>query len=196
MKINFLGGRISGDFAWFHMTLTNTTSTGITLPNGFGFSVLTGFTREEGVDGDVAFTVVPGWQLITNFYAGHDRDQNGVPISSTYDNSLSFFTRYDLGKASPSLKGLAFGGGLSRIGGRWQSSSGLAVTGLTLPSVIKIHAGTLVDTFLTYDFAKHWSVRVACNNILDQTYAAGAVNALTVNAAAPRTWMFSGAFKY
>jgi len=195
MKTSFLGGRLSSDLAWFHMTLTNALYVGGLFPNGSGYFVPVGFSREEGVDGDVAFNVVPGWQLITNFYSGHDRDQNNNPVSSTFDNQISFFTRYDFQKAGP-LKGFAFGGGLSRVGGRWISTSGLSIPGVTLPSVIKIHEGTLVDTFVTYQLDRHWSFRIACNNILGQVFASGAVNPLTVNANPPRTWYFAGSFKF
>ena len=120
------------------MTLTNALYVGGLFPNGSGYFVPVGFSREEGVDGDMAFNLIPGWQLITNFYAGHDRDQNNNPVSSTFDNQISFFTRYDFPKAGP-LNGFAVGGGLSRVGGRWISTSGLSIAGVTLPSVIKIN---------------------------------------------------------
>jgi len=91
LKANFLGGRLSGEFAWFKFTTTNVLNNvaGI-FPNGQTFGAVIGSAVQEGVDGDVSFILAPGWQLIGSFYAGHDRDINGVPVTGSYDNQWPF----------------------------------------------------------------------------------------------------------
>jgi outer membrane receptor for ferric coprogen and ferric-rhodotorulic acid len=194
LKTSFLGGKVSTDFAWFHMTSTNNTVRAPNLPNGYTYSILVGNTVEEGVDGDVAFALVPGWQLIGNFYAGHDRDYNNNPLSGTYDNDLSLFTRYDFSHSGP-LKGLSFGGGLSRVGGKWITSSQI-ISPYPLPSVIKFQIGTLVDTFANYQFNRHFIFKIGCNNILNQAYPYGNQTSSEVDPSPPRTWVLSGAYKF
>ena len=109
LKTAFLGGRISTDFAFFKLLTTNVAVKAGVFPNGNSYYNVIGNATGEGVDGDVALTVLPGWQLIGSFFSGHDRDQNNTPISGTNDNSWGLFTRYaDFQKDSP-LHGLSIG---------------------------------------------------------------------------------------
>ena len=65
LKWNFLGGRISGESAWFKIVTTNSLNTvaGL-LPNGLNYAAVIGTTTLEGVDGDASFQILPGWQMI------------------------------------------------------------------------------------------------------------------------------------
>lgn len=66
-----------------------TASAGINANGAAYVSVIPGDVVDEGVDGDVSFTPVPGWQLIGNWYAGHQRDPFGkITIESV--PTLSF----------------------------------------------------------------------------------------------------------
>src|SRR6202035_1730664 len=118
------------------------------LPNGAGYGAVIGDVTLEGVDGDASFTIVPGGLFIGSFYAVHQRDPFNNPIPNGYDNSWSAYTRYDFAKATP-LSGLAVGGGITRIGGRWMSYSGLSYSGY-LPTFLKVQTGTLVNAFFDY----------------------------------------------
>jgi outer membrane receptor for ferric coprogen and ferric-rhodotorulic acid len=94
LKALLLGGRLSADFAHFIETSNNADIVGGTLANGLTYVVPIGGTKEEGIDGDIALSLLPGWQLVGSFYAGHDRDQNNNPVTLTYDNSWGVLTRY------------------------------------------------------------------------------------------------------
>ena len=112
---------------------------------------------------------MPGWQLIGSWCAGHEVDPYGNPVNDSFDNSMSLFTRYDFSKQSP-LRGLSFGGGLSRTGGRWITTLGLESSTLNIPPLIKLQSGTLANAFVAYQFYKHWTIRVSVANLLDQNY--------------------------
>ena len=149
----------------------------------------------EGVDGDASFTIVPGWQLIGSFYAGHLRDPFNNPIPNGFDNSWSAYTRYNFAKDCV-LSGFSLGGGITRIGGRWMSSGGLVYTSGYLPNYIKVQTGTLVTGFVDYRLDKHWSFRVLCNNLLDQHYPLGVETAYIIDPSPGRIFSFETSYKY
>ncbi len=194
LKTSFLGGRLSGEFAWFQMATTNVTRIGGNLPNGFPYQIAVGTSQQEGVDGDAAFQILPGWQLIGAFYAGHNRASE-LPVPNTYDNSWSAYSRYAIPRGSP-LHGLAFGGGLTRVGGRWASTQGLL--GVTVPAggVLKMKTGSLLNAFVEYSWTKHWLFRIGCNNILDESYPVGAQTAYYVDPSTPRLFNFLVSYKF
>jgi iron complex outermembrane receptor protein len=198
-KTALLGGRLSSEFAWFHMTTTNVLQKGGTLSNGTAYYVPIGSSVQEGVDGDLAVTLTPGWQVIGSFYAGHDRDQSNNPVSTSYDNSWSLFTRYAFPDAGP-LRGLAIGGGAERVGSRWIQNSGTVVDAVFSPLTqatgeVKVKAGTMVNGFITYVWGGHWSFKVSCANILDEAYPLGVQGLTNVDPSPPRTFSFLASYK-
>jgi len=136
---------------------------------------------------------VPGWQIIGSFYAGHDSLSNGAPLAQTYDNSLSFFTRYDWSKESP-LHGLAVAAGVTRQGGRFASTG--SYTGAGFPAftqwsgLVKLHAGTPAQAFVNYTATKHWAFKLSCLNILNEYYAEGYSGLIQGEEGLPRTFQF------
>ena len=96
-KPPFLGGRLSSTVSFYHEALTNQSIVGNGLNLvGQGYNVPIGSTTLQGADGDLEFSLVPGWQMIATFYNGSVRDQNNnEAISDSFDNSWSVFTRYD-----------------------------------------------------------------------------------------------------
>jgi len=197
IKWLFLGEKISGEAAYFREEMTNALSINSgELPNGFLYSTVVGTVTEPGVDGDMSLALLPGWQLIGSFYYTHQRDPFGNPLSDTYDNMFALFSRCDFGKTTP-VKGLAIGGGLTRIGSRWMTSFGcIGNTGAALPAFIKLHTGTLVDGLAEYRFNRRWSVHINCNNVLDQHYPLDAEIPPIVDPEPGRTWVFEGKFKF
>ncbi len=195
LKWNFLGGKISGESAWFKEVLTNgLNSTAGTLPNGALYAAVIGSVTLEGVDGDASFTIVPGWQLIGSWYAGHQVDPFNQPVPGSYNNFWAAYTRYDFPKNEP-LAGITTGGGVSRLGGRWQSTGGLTYSGY-LPAIEKVEVGTLVNGFVQYQFNKHWDFRVVCDNILDQHYPVAVETAFIIDPSPGRIFSFETAYKY
>ena len=181
-------GRLTSTIAAFRQRLTNQTVIGTGLnAAGAGYFVPIGSTTTHGWDAELALGLLPGWQVIATAFDGTTVNQTDTPVSSTYDNSWSLFTRYDFRRDSP-LRGLATGGGVSRIGGRWLSTSGETFpAGWAKPSVFKVQEGTSVSVFVIYRLARHWIARVSASNLLDQRYLAGAQSAGAVDPAPPRT---------
>ena len=126
LKSAFLEGRISSEISLYKINQTNQTVTGAGFnPNGNFYSIPIGTTTNIGWDGDLEFSLVPGWQLIGTWYNGNVRNQTGSnQIAATYDNSWSLFSKYDFGKSArfgtSAIRGLAIGGGIFRLGSFWQ----------------------------------------------------------------------------
>jgi len=199
LKTAFMNGRLSSDFAWFIDTTTNVEVFGGVLPSGLSYYTLIGSTVQEGVDGDVSFAIIPGWQVIGSFYAGHNRDQAQKPVAASYDNSWSFFTRYDFQRDSI-LHRVGFGTGVTRVGGRWLSTSGITGAAFTPYEIwsgqLKMFTGTSWDGFLTYTLDKHLTLRLRCTNILSSVYSVGATSAVLADPSTPRTFFVEADYKF
>jgi len=197
IKWNLLGGRLSGESAWFKTVTTNSLNTvaGL-LPNGLNYAAVIGTTTLEGIDGDVSFLITPSWQLIGAWYAGHDVDPNNNPVALSWNNTLGIFTRYTFGHDS-ALNGLAFGGGMNRLGGRWVTPSGvLTDTATGVPNFIKLQTGTDVTAFVEYKITKHWAVTVRVDNILNEAYVVNYQTPVFADPSMPATFSFELTYKY
>ena len=200
LKTSLFGDRISTDFAWFKMTTTNTEVAGGTLPSGLTFYNLLAFNVQEGIDGDISLQLTPGWQFIGTFYAGHNLDQLGRPVGNSYDNSWTFFTRYNFQRSS-ALHGFAFGTGMARIGGRWDPDVNLNNASELTPfnhwsGEIKMYTGTVWDGFGEYAFNKHLGLKVNVANILNEIYPQTSSTALGTEPSVPRTVFVEGTYKF
>jgi len=212
IKTSFLDGRLSTDFSWFQMTLSDNLVNAGSI-NGTSVNIDVGTGKQEGVDGDVQFSVLPGLQVIGAFYAGHDRDYLNVPISNSYDNSWSFFSRYNFAKDTV-LHALSLGTGISRVGGRWISTSGLVnSTGLETSYTrytasivqpngspetgeIKVQTGTEWNGFASYQLNRHWLVRLSIDNILNERFPRGEQNIVIADYAQPLLLNLMTVFKF
>jgi outer membrane receptor protein involved in Fe transport len=196
LKWNFLGGKVSGEAAWFHQATTNglNDSAG-SFPNGLVYGAVIGGVTEEGVDGDTAFLLAPGWQVIGSWYAGHQVDPLGNPVPNSNDNSWSFFSRYDFQKSNP-LSGFGIGGGITRVGGRWMNNAGLDYTKGPLPAFIKLYTGTVINAFVDYRLGKHWSFKINCANLLNDAFVFGNDVAYISDPSPPRTFSFQTNYKF
>jgi len=60
-----------------------------------GYYIPVGTTTNLGEDASLAYSPLPGYQIIATGYKGTVLDQNHNWISPSYGNSWSFFNRYD-----------------------------------------------------------------------------------------------------
>jgi len=190
-------GRLTSTISAFKQQLTNQAIIGVGLnPFGLGYYIPIGSTTTRGWDSNVALALVPGWQVILTTYRGTVRDQAGNPVSATYGDSWSLFTRYDFARDT-ALKGLTIGGGASRMGNRFMTTSGMTFpTGWVKPSLIKVQQATWMSAFAAYQFNSHWSARVNVSNLLDKQYPMGLQSGLTVDPAPPRTFVGTVSFSF
>jgi len=198
-KTAFFGGKLSMDFSHFKMTTANYIISTGNFPNGLPIYQLVGTTVEEGEDGDLSYALVPGWQVIGSFYVGHDRDPYNRPVSASYDNSWSLFTRYDFQKDSP-LRGWAIGTGFVRVGGRWVTTSGVLnavwTPAQTWGGVIEMKTGNSWNGFVSYKVDKHWSAKFDCMNILGEKWPLGLQTMLISDPSPPRTFTFETDYRF
>ena len=205
VKTAFWDGRVSASFAVYKMQLTNQAILAA-FPAlniaGANYYIPIGTTTSKGWDASMALQLVSGWQIIATGYEGTVHDQNGNPVTATYETQWSVFTRYDLPKDGP-LKGLGIGGGVNRIGGRWFNMASLTVPGGAANPVnssgvalFKLHEGTMMNLFADYELNRHWTFRVNCENVLDQAYPLGAQGVGLVDPSDPRTFTFETTFKF
>jgi iron complex outermembrane receptor protein len=197
VKTNFLGGRFSGEAAVFKFSLTNVDVIGGNFPNGATYVVPIGETVTEGFDGDIAFTLVPGWQLVGSFYDGNETNAlTHSLVAQTFRNSWAFFTRYDF--AHGPLRGLGFGGGVTHIGGRMVADTGITdyAPGFPATGLIEAQEAALANGFVVYKPDKHWTIQVNCDNILNQAYPLGVQTASEVDPSPPMTWIVEVGYKF
>ncbi len=192
LKTALWNGRLTSTIAAFKQQLTNQSIIGVGLnPYGLGYYIPIGSTTTRGWDATVALVPATGWQLLLTGYRGTVRDQAGNPVSATYGNSWSFFTRYDFAKDTP-LTGFSFGGGASRMGDRYMTSSGITFpNGWVKPNLIKVQQETWVTAFANYQFNRSWGVRLNVNNVLDKQYPMGLQSGVTLDPAPPRTFVLT-----
>jgi len=195
-KANFLDGNLTIQVAAFKLVTSGLTVFGGTLPPSLGggpYVIPVGLLTQKGVDGDIQLHLTKEWQLVGTFYSGTVKNQDGLPIDDSYTGSWSFFTSYDL----PALKGLTIGGGVSRVTGRVVSTAGYTYpTGVTKPLFIDVKPGTPAQFFINYSPNKQWSVRLQVENLLDSTYAVGLNAAYLIDTSLPRSFTFSGRYRF
>ena len=207
-KAALFDGRLSATFSMYHEALTNQAIVaGTTNIQGVGYNIAIGSTTQQGFDGDVTMEVVPGWSVIATFYKGYSitANNNSIEISDTYDNSWSFFSRYDFRsgplKDNAFLKGLGVGGGITRIGSFWISPGSFVntaipgyPTGFASNQAIKYREGDLIDAFIDYRINRHWALEINIVNLLNQAFPTTGQGANDIDPSPPLT--FAGTLEY
>jgi iron complex outermembrane receptor protein len=195
LKWNFFGGKLSGEAAAFKVETTNSLNTiaGL-LPNGLNYAAVIGNTDLRGVDGDLTWEPLPGWQLVAQGYKGRMRDALGNPVSLSWENSFGMFTRYAFQDGA--LKGWAIGGGANKIGSRWVASGGVITYAGGVPTYIKVKDGLDTSAFVQWAVNRHWTLAVQCKNLLDKKYVEAFQSPVFADASLPTTFTFETTFKY
>ena len=196
LKWNLWGGKVSGQVAAFKLVTSGLTVFGGTLPPSLGggpYVLPVGELTQKGFDGDIALRLTPQWQLVGSFYSGTVKNQDGLPIDDSYTGSWSVFTKYDVS----SIKGLSFGGGVSRVTGRVVSTGSITYpTGVPKPLFINVQPGTPVELFVNYNPNKNWSYRLQVDNAFNSLYAVGLNAAYLIDTSLPRSVSLSVKYKF
>jgi len=205
VKTSFLDGKISFSVAAYKMDLSNqTVLAAFPALNsaGLNYYIPLGDTVSKGWDASFAVAPLPGLQIVGTAYQGTVHDFNGNPIAATVENSWSIFSRYDF-ERSGGLKGLAFGGGAQKAGGKWFTTGGLTLPGGALyPAnssgnrIFKLKQEVLLNLFAEYELNRNWTVRVDCVNVLDKAYAIGAQGVGLADIVDPRTFSFRASYEF
>ena len=193
-KTAFFDGRLSSTFSVFKLELTNQSFFAGVRPDGISYAAPIGSTTQKGFDFDIAYTPLPGLQLIGTYYNGKVRDQADNPVANSYSQQVSLVTRYEF--QSDALKGFAVGAGFVRISGRKLSTGAAYVSGIPGLNFVTPEAGNLVNFFTSYRVNRHLLLRANVDNVLDEAYALGAQNAYFVDPSPPRTLSVSATYRF
>jgi len=205
IKTSFFDGKLSGSLALYKMELTNQAILAA-FPAlnvaGLNYFIPIGSTNSKGWDASFALTPLPGLQVVATAYAGTVEDQNGSKITGTVDRSWSVFGRYDF-RPDSGVKGLHFGGGANKAGGKWFTMSGMTLPGgVPLPvtksgtSVFQLKQEVLLNLFVGYEFNKHWTGRIDVVNVLDKAFAVGAQGVGLADIVDPRTFSLQVSYSH
>jgi len=205
IKTSFFDGKLSGSLALYKMELTNQAILAA-FPAlniaGLNYFIPIGSTNSEGWDASFALTPLPGLQMVATAYSGTVEDQNGSKITGTVDRSWSVFGRYDF-RPDSGVKGLHFGGGANKAGGKWFTMSGMTLPGgVPLPvtksgtSVFQLKQEVLLNLFVGYEFNKHWTGRIDVVNALDKAFAVGAQGVGLADIVDPRTFSLQVSYSH
>jgi len=205
IKTSFFDGKLSGSLALYKMELTNQAILAA-FPAlniaGLNYFIPIGSTNSEGWDASFALTPLPGLQMVATAYSGTVEDQNGSKITGTVDRSWSVFGRYDF-RPDSGVKGLHFGGGANKAGGKWFTMSGMTLPGgVPLPvtksgtSVFQLKQEVLLNLFVGYEFNKHWTGRIDVVNVLDKAFAVGAQGVGLADIVDPRTFSLQVSYSH
>ncbi|MGY2052898.1 TonB-dependent siderophore receptor [Methylobacterium sp. JK268] len=133
-------------------------------PININYKVITGQQRSDGVEADLAGTILPGWRIIGGIGyldARVTRDTTyavGAKLVGVPAFSASVWTTYEVQEGP--LRGLGLGAGLTHVGQR---------TGDLLNSY-KVGAYTRVDAAIYYDVDAHYRLSLNMRNLTNARY--------------------------
>ncbi|MES1200236.1 MAG: TonB-dependent siderophore receptor [Pseudomonadota bacterium] len=189
VKAQLFNNRLNATAAVYQLTRQNVATSDPSLPPGSGAFTSTGEQRSRGFEFDSQIVLARGWELVASYSyidAVVTRD-NDVPVGDHSLNvppqSFAFWTKYEV-QDGP-LSGLAFSIGANRYASQWGD----------LPNTFKIPGYTLVNGNIGYTIG-HVTAQLNLKNITDERYFIGSYNDLYVNPGAPRSAMFSLAYRY
>jgi len=158
IKTAAFNSRLISTFAVFNLKRKNVL---VADPVNFGFQVQTGEQRSRGFEADVAFQILPNWNVIgayTNTEVQVTRDTT-IPVGnspvSIPRNQASFWSNYQIDRSF--LKGLGLGLGLRYVGTREG----------TLPNTFKLPDYATVDSSLIYR-RENWRFQLNVFNLMNK----------------------------
>ncbi|RAJ10892.1 iron complex outermembrane receptor protein [Chitinophaga skermanii] len=187
VKVDVLGGRISGTVSYYDITVTDVVRAN---PSNPLFSIQDGQQRSKGIEVAVTANPLPGLNFIAGYsyndskFVRTDANTEGFrPTTSGPANLANLWLNYNF--TSGAVKGLGFG-----IGGNYASDN--KVVNNKAAGTFMLPSYTLVDASINYETSKI-RLAVKCNNIGNQKYWTGYS---TANPQMLRQLLGSIAFKF
>ncbi len=149
-----------------------------------------GSTGTKGFEVDAAVRVTPQWQVMAHYDNSPVKDYFGNQVAGTDQGVTSFFTRFDI------THDIAIGGGYSLTRNEIVSTAGITFLPNQTASIINVKEGNQVALFAEWHFAKHWSVRVGVDNLLDAIYPQGINAIVQLDPSPPRSENVRLAYKW
>ncbi|ABW31664.1 TonB-dependent siderophore receptor [Acaryochloris marina] len=160
LKTELLGGRFSGNLAFFEITKKNVATLDPNSPPGESFSIPTGEQRSRGIELDLIGELLPGWNLVAN-YAYTDakitQSNDGIQGNRVFGvprHNFNLWSTYEVQQGP--LEGLGFGLGFNFVSDRFGDNANSFV---------------LEDYFLTnaalFYERNNWKVALNLRNLFD-----------------------------
>ena len=163
MKVSLYDNKINATVSLFELDTTGLAVFGGVLPDGRSFNVVIGKTKSKGFDGEIALSLSRQFELITNFYSGTVKDQNGAPVDDSYKSTIGVVAKYSFRDGT--AKGLSLGAGGYRTSGRVTATGALTYVGK--PAFITNDSDPVVKLFANYNLNQHWSFKIELENVFD-----------------------------
>ncbi|WP_293779310.1 TonB-dependent siderophore receptor [uncultured Oxalicibacterium sp.] len=163
IKGEFIGGRLNGSLAVFHIKQDNLAQAAGTIAGRAYYTEANGATS-DGFELDLAGELARGWNINVGYTQFEATKADGTDVNTVYPRKLfRVFTTYRL---PGQWNGLTVGGGVN-----WQDATYAIATN---PSGAKERfeqkAFSLVNLMARYDFSPKLSAQLNINNVFDKTY--------------------------
>lgn len=163
VKVSLFDGKLNATVSVFDLETTGLAVFGGVRPDGRSFNILIGKTRAKGVDGEISLSLSREFDLVTNFYSGTVKDQNGVPVDDAYKSTIGVVGKYSFRDGA--AKGLSLGAGGYHTTGRVTSTAALTYVGK--PAFITNDSDPIIKLFANYNLNQKWSFKLELENVTD-----------------------------
>ncbi|BBK34887.1 ligand-gated channel [Allostella humosa] len=181
IKLDLLGGRLSGTLAGYQIKRSNVNTPDLENP---GFQVSEGEQESKGVEVSLSGEVLPGWKVIAGYAYTDARitaaanNTKGKRPAGIPEHTASLWSTYEL-QAGP-LAGLGFGGGAVYVDDRFGTSANDFTVG----------GYTRVDAAVYYR-GEGYTLRLNVNNLFDREYYLNPTRTPFLLPGAPRSFLLS-----
>jgi len=163
VKVSMFNGKVNATVSVFDLKNRGLAVFGGVLPDGRSYNVLLGKTRAKGVDGEISLSLSKEFEVVTNFYSGNVKDQNGLPVEDSYKSTIGVVGKYTFRDGA--AKGLSLGAGGFHTTGRVTGTSALTYAGK--PAQITNDSDPIVKLFANYSLNSKWNFKLEVENVFD-----------------------------
>lgn len=192
VKVSLLDNKLNATISVFDLDTTGLAVFGGVLPDGRTFNTIIGKTEQKGIDGEISLSLSRQFEVVTNFYSGKVKDQNGAPVDDSYKSTIGVLAKYSFRDGG--AKGLALGVGGYRTSGRVTATGALTFAGK--PAFITNDSDPVVKVFANYNLNQHWSFKLEVENVFDGLTPQAINSATLLETNIGRSFTFHAAYSF
>jgi iron complex outermembrane receptor protein len=192
VKVSLFENKLNATLSVFDLDTTGLAVFGGVLPDGRTFNTIIGKTEQKGIDGEISLSLSRQFEVVTNFYSGKVKDQNGNPVDDSYKSTIGVLAKYSFRDGG--AKGLALGVGGYRTSGRVTATGALTYAGK--PTFITNDSDPVVKVFANYNLNQHWSFKVEVENVFDGLTPQAINSATLLETNIGRSFTFHAAYSF
>lgn len=192
VKVSLMDNKLNATLSVFDLDTTGLAVFGGVLPDGRSFNTIIGKTEQKGIDGEISLSLSRQFEVVTNFYSGKVKDQNGNPVDDSYKSTIGVLAKYSFRDGG--AKGLALGVGGYRTSGRVTATGALTYAGK--PTFITNDSDPVVKVFANYNLNQHWSFKLEVENVFDGLTPQAINSATLLETNIGRSFTFHAAYSF